>query len=92
MNILLKDPDAILDYAWDWTAWLQNGETITAQTVTAPDGITIETSPPVSQSGGVVTAWVSGGTIGQRYDLVCHVTTSAGRQDDRTLTLNIQQR
>lgn len=86
---MMKDPDAELDYSWDWTAWLADAETITTATVTvAPAGLTVE---PATHAAGVVTAWMSGGTVGTRYQATCRVTTNQGRTDDRTMTIDVQQ-
>lgn len=91
MKRITKDPSADLDYSWDWTvnSWLAAGETITTAAVTVPDGLTLGT---VSQAAGVVTAWIRGGTAGQEYEVVCRITTSEGRVDDRTILLRCQQR
>ena len=90
MSDITHDPNARLDYAWDWTSWLDAGETITAHTVTASGagGVTVESSTVID---GKVVAWVSGGTKGKAF-LTVHITTSAGRQDDRTITLSVQER
>jgi hypothetical protein len=90
----LHDPSDVLDYSYDFTAWLGNGEAITAQTVTCSDaGITLNPSAhTVTQAAGVVTVWVTGGVPGTRYDLVCHITTDTGRQTDRTMRLQVVQR
>lgn len=95
----IKDPDAVLDYAWDWKAlthgtgltdWLAAGETITAHTVTASAvTLTVDSSAVVD---GLVTAWLSGGTVGIDYTVTCHITTSAGREDDRTMTIRVMER
>jgi hypothetical protein len=82
------DPDARLDYAWDWSAWLGDGESIMDAELTATGGVTAEI-PTVS--GGVVTSWVSGGDKGTAR-LTLHIVTSAGREDARTLTLYIADR
>lgn len=84
-----KDPDATLDYAFDWSSWLAAGETITTPTVTAETGLTLDSS---SEAAGIVTAWVSGGTAGNNYTLACRITTSAGRTDERTMRLIVRQR
>jgi hypothetical protein len=85
----VKDPQAVLDYTVDWTDWLVTGDTITSHTVTVPAGITEDSS---TDTDTAVTAWISGGTAGTRYDVVYHITTTAGRQDDRTITLTVQNR
>jgi hypothetical protein len=83
-----KDPSAILPYSEDWTAWL-NGDTITALTVTATAGITVNSS---SYTTTVVTALLSGGTQGINYTVTFHITTAAGLQDDRSITINCVNR
>ena len=84
-----KDPAAVLDYAFDWAAWLAAGETITAHTVTVPAGITKDTS---AAAAGIVTVWLSGGTVGDAYPVACRVTTSQGRTDERTITVRVHNR
>lgn len=85
-----KDPDAVLDYSVDWGSlgWLIGGDTISAVTWTVPAGIT-KTSQ--TNSTTVATAWLSGGTAGVDYDVVCHITTAGGRQDDRTLRIQVRE-
>ena len=34
----IKDPDAVLDYQWNWATWLPTGDTIASATVTAETG------------------------------------------------------
>lgn len=85
-----QPPTANLDYTEDWTAWLATGETITACTITADTGITA--SAATITSGVKVTTWVTGGTVGQTYNVVFHVTTNQTRQDERTIRINITPR
>lgn len=85
----LKDPDAVLDYAFDWSAWLASGETITDHTITAETGITVDSS---SESLGKVTVWLSGGTAGEWYTVACLIETSAGRIDERTMWVTVTDR
>jgi hypothetical protein len=84
-----KDPDAVLDYGWDWSEWLAVGETITSRTVTVTTGITKDSD---SASPTAVVAWLSGGTDGEYYEATCHIVTSEGREDDRTLTIPVWHR
>lgn len=85
-----KDPDATLDYEINWSTWLADGETITAQAVTCEDDdITISS---VTQSGGVVRFRVAGGTAGSSYLVTCQITTSAGQTDHRTLQIPVRDR
>lgn len=89
MATYTKDPAAVLDYAWDWTAWLANEETIVAHTVTPAEGITVSST---AEAAGVVTAWLSGGSVGASYALTCRVTTSQGRTDERTIRITVRER
>ena len=87
-----KDPQAVLDYSVDWTPWLAEGETIDASTWTVPAGVTQEASPAPSVAGGKTTVWLSGGTAGKAYTVTNHITTSQGRQDDRSFRLEVRDR
>jgi hypothetical protein len=78
-----KDPDAVLDYQFDWSAWLA-GDTIASHAVTVPTGLTLVSS---SNSSTAVTVWLSGGVAGVSYPVTCHIVTAAGREDDRTITI-----
>lgn len=78
-----KDPQDELDYTFDWTDWLATGETISDYTVTVPQGLTVGTgAKATSESSGIVTVWLSGGTLGEIYTLVCNIETNAGRKKD----------
>jgi hypothetical protein len=90
-----KDPEAVLDYVFDWRTnergkkpWLQVGETIVSHSVTA-DGVTIDA---VSATDSAVTAWVSGGQHRTNARLVCEITTSMGRTDQRTAAITVADR
>jgi hypothetical protein len=85
MATYLKDPDAVLDFAFDWSAWLGEDETITSHLITAADGLTVDSD---SESGGVVTYWLSGGTPGP-YAVACLINTNQGRTDERTDTIAV---
>lgn len=85
-----KDPRAVLDYLIDWSGWLATAETITASTMTVdPAGLTVQST---SFTATTATVWLTGGTLGARYTVTNHITTSAGRQDDRTVTVTVRDR
>lgn len=90
-QIFTKDPDAVLDYSFDWydsgNGWLATGETISSHTITVETGITKVSD---SESSGVVTVWLSGGTHGNDYDVACKIVTSAGRTDERTMVISVR--
>jgi hypothetical protein len=84
-----KDPDANLDYVFDWSSWLESGETITSYDITSATGLTKGLD---SELSGKVVVWLSGGTIGENYEVSCEITTSLGRTDERTIEISIQNR
>lgn len=89
----LKDPDAVLDYAFDWSAWLAaENDTIATVEWEVPAGITQETDPAPSNTDTTATVWLSGGTDGQNYLVTCRITTAAGRVDDRTMRISVRSR
>ena len=88
LTYFTKDPDAVLDYLWDWTAWL-DGDTITSAIATADAGLTVESS---SNTTTAVTVWVSGGTAGETYSLTCTIDTAGGRTDERTSRIRVRAR
>lgn len=89
MSTFVKDPEAVLDYVFDWASWLDTGETISSHTITVPAGLTLNSSAVAS---GLVTAWLSGGDVGATYRVECKVVTSAGRTDERSITIGITER
>jgi methylglyoxal synthase len=84
-----KDPQATLRHGINWGDWLQDGETITAQSMTAPTGITAD---QVTQATGVVSYRISGGTAGTDYVVTCQITTSQGRIDERSVLYRVRNR
>lgn len=87
---IVKDPDAKLDYSWDWTAWLALiSDTIASHLITAEAPLSVVSH---SDDGHIVSAYVSGGTAGATHSLACRITTVGGRIDERTVYLKIQER
>ena len=99
-NKFYKDPDAVLDYKFDWAAltngsgttdWLSTGETISSKTVTATTGLTVDSSE-ITDTNTSVTAWLSGGTADELYTVTCQIVTSDSRTDERTMTIKCVER
>lgn len=88
IGIKTKDPQAVLDYTIDWSAWL-NGDTIVGSVWTVETGITKTTD---SFTSTVTTVWLSGGTVGKDYEITNRVTTATGRIDDRTFIIHVEDR
>jgi hypothetical protein len=82
-------PLANLDYGFDWTLWLEDGETITTSLWDVSSGLTKSNEQNVL---GVTSLFVEGGVINTRYKLVNSIVTSMERKDSRTITLFCKQR
>lgn len=85
----IKDPDAELDYQFNWSDWLGVGETISSASFTADAGLTVDST---GHDDTVATIWVSGGTAGNVYRVTCHIVTSATRADDRSINIRVMER
>lgn len=84
----LKDPDAVLDYGLDWTAWLA-GDTIASSVWSAAAGLT---SSAPSFAAGLTQNWLSGGVAGTSYLVRNRITTVGGRTEDRSILINVADR
>lgn len=84
-----KDSDAVLDYQVNWAAWLPENDTLAASTWTADPGITIDSS---SFTDTTATVWLSGGTETAVYNVVNHITTADGREEDQTIIIQMRER
>lgn len=87
-----KDPNAVLDYTFDWTAYL----TPLADTIASVSWIISSGLTKVSQSNTTTTAtaFISGGVVGKTETLTCRITTNSvpPRVDDRSVLLKITER
>lgn len=90
MPTIKKDPNAVLDYEFDWSAWLLPiSDTISTVAWVVTSGLTVESSSNTTTSA---TAFVSGGTTDVDEVLTCRITTAGGRTEDRSVTLRIIER
>ncbi len=92
-SVKLKDPGATLAFGFDWSDWLATGETILSHTLTtSASGLTLTNDYHTSAS---VIFLASGGLAGQRYPVVCRITTSGspfGQTDERTMKIDVRNR
>lgn len=90
-----KDPYAVLDYTLDWENWMPSGEVINSITVTA-ETISGDASPLVVDSSTntdyLVTAFVSGGTVGNIYNLEYRIVTDQNKRDSRNIRIKVVER
>ena len=83
-----KDPNAVLDYSIDWTRWLAGDQVAASEWIVA-SGLTKMADSKTSTSA---TVWLSGGTAGQSYIVTNRITTAAGRTEDRSFTIRVEER
>lgn len=94
---IIKDPNAVLDYTWDWTAWLAAAktpaDTIASATVTLTGSATAVVNS-VAFDTTKVTAWIGGGAVGDTIAVRCRITTAnaPARIEDRTVYLKCKER
>lgn len=84
-----KDPDAVLDWVWDWNEWLDEGETIVTSEFITTVGLVIDSTGNTTKTA---TVWLSGGTAGQVYQVTNRITSTGGRTDDRSITIRVTER
>ena len=93
MTLLLKDPDAVLDYSVDWGAeYLGDDLLAESNWSVEPEelgGVTIAGSN-FDATTSVVKA--AGGMPGNVYRLVNEVVTASGRIDSRSIVLRVEKR
>lgn len=85
-----KDPDAVLDYPFDWTPWLDDSaDTILSVSFVTTGGLVVDSHTFTDK---MVIAWVSGGTVRKRATVTCRINTVGGRTEDRTLHFTIKEK
>lgn len=80
----VQDPDAVLDWTINWSRWLGATESIVAAEWTADSEDHVTLSADVF-GATTTTVWVEDLVAGQVAMATCHITTSEGREDDRTI-------
>lgn len=80
---IIKDPNSILDYGFDWEDWL-NGDTISSSSWVVPTGITKVTDTFTTTTAVV---WLSGGSLGSTYTISNRIVTAGNRTEDRSLII-----
>lgn len=89
MKRYVKDPDAALDYGFDWSKWLDTGEVVAISEWEVASGLT---GSMQVNTGTVTQIRLSGGVLNQTYSVVNRITTSSGQVDDRTLLITVRDK
>jgi hypothetical protein len=87
--VFVKTPSERLQYIWDWSRWLADGDDIQENTVTLPNGLT---SHGTSASDTQVLTVISGGTVqddGTYYTVTCSITTKLGLIAERSINIKV---
>jgi len=91
MTPFIQDPQATLDYPFDWSGYLaQINDTIQASQFIVDSGIMVESDAILDPANTVV--WLSGGTKGKRYAVTNHIKTVGDREDDWTIYVLVKER
>lgn len=89
----LKDPQAVLDYAFDWGAGYLGGRAIGgavwAVLPVETGGVAVVSS---AIEGERTLVSVGGGLAGHVYRLSCRISLSDATADERTITLRVEER
>jgi hypothetical protein len=84
----VKEPEALLDYTIDWSDWLAVGDTIASGVFyLLQSGLTIEDEDVAATTH---TAWLSGGVDGQIYNVISHVYSTLGREDEKVFDIIVR--
>lgn len=68
-----KDPEEVLEYSLNFSTWVGNdtiqsgGTSVIQDGVSSPNGMTDITVDTVVVAADIVVAWLSGGTVGEKY-------------------------
>ncbi len=96
-----KDPQEILEYSLDFKDWLSVGDAIQAvgtfvvqDGTSTPNGLTDIVVDLVVVASDIVVAWISGGTLGEKYTFKYTVVdnNSPVRTGVRRTTIKIKEK
>jgi len=88
VETIQKDPSAVLDFGFDWSAWLVD-DTISASTWAVPSGLIKDSD---SATTTTTTVWLSDGTAGSVYIVTNEIETAGGRTDQRSFRVQVVDR
>ncbi len=83
-----KDPDELLDYEIKWGERLGTDTIATSTWTIVTTGSLTKTSQSDDAQNTIV--WLSGGLIGENYEILNRIVTDGGRTMDQTVFLKIK--
>lgn len=86
-----KDPQSDIDFRFEWGPWL-DGDTIASSswTVQSGSGLTMHNDSVV---GTDTIVWLAGGNVADvSWKVTNTITTAAGRTDERTIAIKVENR
>ncbi|MFI5542083.1 hypothetical protein ACIA5H_37580 [Nocardia sp. NPDC051900] len=83
-----KSPTDIDRWQFDWSPYLESGETVASSQYLTTAGLTLSGQ---TLTGAITSVLVAGGTLGVTYLVTNRVATSLGRQADQSFTVTITQ-
>ena len=91
-----KDPEARLQYSFQWNQWLESGDTL-ASVVYSHNARRNDPAPLILHNSGIVSdtitfAEFSGGVENRTYVVECKITTGSGLVDSRQFRINVEKR
>ena len=92
MSLFVKDPQARIDHAIDWSSYLAAQTLVASSWAVDPaeaGGLAVEESAFEAQRSS---ARLAGGLVGRIYRLTNHVTLSDGQMDERSVTIRVEER
>lgn len=93
MNLLLKDPQSLLDYEMDWGADYLDGDYLAASRwEVSPEDVAGIFISADRFDALISSATIGGGTAGMVYRLTNHIVLQSGREDRRSIQLRVEPR
>lgn len=92
---IVKDPEADLDYSWNWSAYLAKvGDSLASVQFIIEGEDTLLTQHDAGFAGSLAIVWLAGGTAGKTYRVTCRITTTnvPSRRDDRSIFVKVKPR
>lgn len=85
----VRDPNDNKPWSIDWTQWLVSGDFISTSTWSAPTGLTLSSS---TFGTATTTIWISGGTVGEVYNVSNKITSNDNIVDERSIDFTMVDR